>query len=460
MRKYIGNKAFFQEAIHVALPMMLQNLVSTCVNLIDSLMVGQLGDAAIGGVASVNRFYLIGNYGTMGIINAVGIFIAQFFGARKEKHMKESFRFSIWSAYCIIVPMFLISFFFPEFILRFFTDDIATIAQGVAYLKVAAFSFLPIGLSIAISNAMRCIGITRLPLYASVASVATNAFFNYCLIFGHFGFPEMGVVGAALATAIARFVEVFLLLLMMKYNDFPFATRIADMFDVPVELSKRITVKAIPLCANEILWSGGMAMILKLYGTRGPAVLTGYSLATTGTDIFFTLFSGMAVASTVMISQRLGANKLEEARANGYYLLGLAGMIAVVFAVLIFGISYMIPLLYTTVTDEAMQIAQNMIRIQGLLFVIYTLNTQNFFIVRAGGDTRSTLIMDSCFMWLVNIPVLALCAYFTDLSIYAIYVIGQATDLIKLAVSSAFVRKEKWVVNLVHHEEEIELEFD
>lgn len=459
MQKYIGNKAFFKEAFHVAMPMMLQNLVTTCVNLVDSLMVGQLGDAAIGGVASVNRFYMIGNFGTMGVINAVGIFIAQFFGARKEKHMKESFRFSIWSAYCIILPMFLISYFGSEFVVSFFTDDAATIVQGVAYLKVAAFSFLPIGLSIAISNAMRCIGITKLPLYASIASVMTNAFFNYCLIFGHFGFPALGVVGAALATTLARMVELVILLFMMKYNDFPFASKIKDLFDVPLELSKRITLKAVPLCINEILWSGGMAVLLKLYGTRGPAVLTGYSICNTGTDIFFTLFSGMAVASTVMISQRLGANKLEEARANGYYLLGFAGMISLVFAVLIYGISYVIPILYTTVSKEAMDVAQNMIRIQGLFFFIYTLNTQNFFIVRAGGDTRSTLIMDSCFMWLFNIPLLAILAYYTDLSIYWIYIIGQGTDLVKLAVSSAFVRKEKWVVNLTHHENEI-MEFD
>lgn len=459
MKKYIGNKAFFIEAISVAIPMMLQNLISTCVNLVDSLMVGQLGDAAIGGVASVNRFYMIGNFGTMGVINAVGIFIAQFFGAKKIKHMKESFRFSILSAYCIVLPMFLIGFFGSEFILHFFTDDAATIIQGVAYLKIAAFSFLPIGLSIAISNAMRCVGETRLPLYASVASVLTNAFFNYCLIFGHFGFPQLGVVGAAVATTLARVVELVLLLWMMKVNDFPFATQLSDIFDIPFELAKKITIKAVPLCTNEILWSSGMAMLLKLYGTRGPAVLTGYSMANTGVDIFFTLFSGMAVASTVLISQRLGANKLEEAKKNGYYLLGFSGLVALLFSVMIFATSYIIPFLYDSVSVEAMEVAQKMIRIQGVFFVIYTLNTQNFFIVRAGGDTRSTLIMDSCFMWLVNIPILALLAYYTDLSIYVIYIIGQMTDLIKLVVSSLFVRKEKWVVNLTHQEDEI-LEFN
>lgn len=191
-----------------------------------------------------------------------------------------------------------------------------------------------------------------------------------------------------------------------------------------------------------------MAMILKLYGTRGGAVLSGYSICTTGTDIFFTLLSGMSIATTVVISHPLGANKLDEARRNGYHMMGFSFVLASVFAVFMYATSYVFPSLYSTVSDEVMEIAQTMIRVQSVFFILVTLNMQNYFIVRAGGDTKSTLLMDSGFMWCVNISLLAILAYFTDMNIYMMYIVGQSTDIIKLFLSNRLVRKEKWVVNL------------
>lgn len=216
MRKYFGNWTFYKMVLAVAIPMMLQNLVTTSVNLVDSLMVGQLGDYAIGGVAAVNRFYLIGSYGTMGVAAASGIFIAQYFGANNHQKMMESFRFSIVASYVIILPMFFIAFFFPQYILGFFTQDVEIIQIGVQYLKIACFSFLPIGFSLSMSSALRCIGETKIPLYVSVFSVLTNTLFNYILIFGHFGFPCLGVSGAAIATLLARCLELMILALILK----------------------------------------------------------------------------------------------------------------------------------------------------------------------------------------------------------------------------------------------------
>lgn len=448
MNKYFGNKTFNFMVLSVAIPIMLQNLVTTSVSLVDSLMVGQLGDAAIGGVAAVNRFFMIMNFGTFGVVNAAGIFIAQYFGAKNEERMKESFRFSIWGAYVIILPFFLIALFFPREILHFFTQDEILIETGALYLRYACYTFLPLGCSIAVSCAMRCIGEAKIPLFISVISVLTNTFFNYCLIFGHFGFPCLGVVGAALATLIARLLELLLLLTALKIGDFPFKSKITQLHHIPFSLIKQITYKAAPLCLNEILWSAGNAMILKLYGTRGSHVLSGYAITTTTTDIFFTLFSGMAVATTVMVSQPLGANQLEKAKENGYHMIGFSISVAVMFAVLMFGMSFIVPYLYSSASSDVLLVAQKMIHVQALCFILYTINTQNYFIVRAGGDTKSTLIMDSCFMWICNIPLLAIIAYFTQIDIFLMYLIGQSCELFKMILSTSLLRKEKWVVNL------------
>lgn len=451
MNKYFGDKKFNLLVLSIAIPIMLQNLVTTSVNLVDSLMVGQLGDAAIGGVSTVNRFFMIMNFGTMGVVSAVGIFIAQYFGARNEQKIKEAFRFSLIASYAIILPFFIIAFFFPKEILHFFTHDEMLIVSGVEYLKLACFSFLPVGISLSISSALRCIGETKIPLYVSVISVLTNTFFNYCLIFGHFGFPQLGVTGAASATLIARILEMSILLVIMKVYDFPFKTKISELFMIPKDLVRQIAIKAAPLCANEILWSGGNAMMLKLYGTRGGYVLSGNAICSTVTDIFFTLFSGMAVATTVMIAQQLGANNLEKAKENGYHMIGFSFSIAFVFACLMFTTSYVVPLLYSSASSDVLYVAQNMVRVQSVCFILYTINIQNYFIVRSGGDTKSTLIMDSGFMWLFTIPFLFVLAHYTNLNIFIMYILGQLSEIIKLILSSSLLRKEKWVVNLTHN---------
>ena len=176
---------------------MMQQLITSSVNLVDNLMVGQLGDAALGGVAAVNRFYIIATYGTNGVLAAAAIFIAQFFGAQDHERMKQSFRFSILSAYAIMIPFFLLGFLVPEGIVRFFTSDPAIVQLGAAYMRIAAFTFLPMALSLGISSAMRAVGETKIPLVISAGAVLINTFLNYCLIFGNFGFPRLGVEGAA-----------------------------------------------------------------------------------------------------------------------------------------------------------------------------------------------------------------------------------------------------------------------
>ena len=451
MNKYFGDKNFNLKVLMIALPIMLQNLVTTSVNLVDSLMVGQLGDAAIGGVAAVNRFYMIMNFGVMGFVSAVGIFIAQYYGAKNEQKMKESFRISILASYCIILPFFLLAFLFPNTILNFFTKDQIVIQAGVEYLKVACFTFLPLGLSLSLSGAMRCIGETKYPLYVSVFSVLVNTILNYCLIFGNFGFPQLGVQGAALATLIARIIEVLILMLITNRVHFPFNTLYRNLLKVPYDLVKQITVKAAPLCLNEILWAGGNAVILKFYGTRGSFVLSGYSISQTSTDIFFTLFSGMAVATTVMVAHELGANRLEKAKENGYKMIGFSFMVAVVFACLMFTMSFIVPLLYSSASQEVLDIATAMVKVQSIFFILYTLFIQNYFIIRAGGDTKSTLLMDAGFMVFITIPILFGLAYYTNINIYLMYILGQCVDVLKFFVSRHLLKKEKWVVNLTEN---------
>ncbi len=452
IKKFCFDKEFSKIVLAIAIPLMLQQLITCSVNLIDNLMVGQLGDIAVGGVAAVNRFYIIATYGTNGLINAAAIFIAQFYGARNHEKMQQTFRFMLVSAVAIIMVFLVIGTLIPDVVVGFFTHDPQIIALGADYMQIAAFSFLPMALTLCIASSMRSIGETKLPLIASAVAVITNTSLNYCLIFGNFGFPRLGVSGAAVATLIARCLELAIILYFLKINDFEFKTSLVKVLDIPKEVASKVIAKGLPLAANEILWSMGMAALFKFYATRGTDVMSGYSICTTIGDIFFVLYAGMAAASTVLISQPFGANDLEKGRSNAYKLLGFCFCLSFVFAVLMYGSTFIIPQLYANVSANARMVATNFLRVQSVLFWVYMFTTECYFILRSGGDTKNTLIMDSCFMWLVNIPLVGIFTYFTSIGYLGLYLVGQATDLLKLVFAYHLITKEKWVKNLTHHD--------
>ena len=448
MKHFLEDRLFFRTVLSIAVPMMLTQLITSSVNLVDNLMVGMLGDAAIGSVAAVNRYYMIANFAAMGLTNAGAVFIAQYFGAGEETHMKETFRTVLLVSFLIMTLFTVTGLVMPGMILRFFTSDAGIIQDGVQYLTIAAWSFLPSAVMLAVYSSMRAVGETRAPLYCSIVSILSNTILNYCLIFGHFGFPRLEVRGAALGTLLARFIELGMCLYLLKKGSYPFDTDLNRMFEIPRDLMNRVLSKAAPLILNETLWSAGMATLFKFYSTRGADVMSGYSISGTIGDLFFTLFGGMAAATTVVVSTPLGAGRLEEARRNAYKLLGFSMLLAVLFGAMIYLARGVVPILYRNVTPQAQRVAMDILRVQAVLFWIYMGSCQCYFTLRAGGDMKHTLIMDSGFMWFINIPIVGFVAYGTSLPYLWPYLAGQLTDFFKLLFSFYLVRKEHWLVNL------------
>ena len=459
LSKFFGDRDFFKKALWIAVPLMLQQLISTSVNLLDNLMIGQLGDHSLAGVATVNRYFMIAVFGTNGVIAAASVFMAQFYGADDKKHMQQTFRFVLIASSVIMTTFVVIALLFPENIIRFFVKDDLVIQEGLSYIYIAALTFIPNMITLAIAGSMRATGDSRTPLGASVISMFTNAFFNYGFIYGNLGFPALGVAGGALGTLIARIVELAFIGYFLATGSYAFKTRIRELFQISKTLVKRIVEKALPLALNEVLWASGMALLLKFYATRGADVISGYSIATTVSDMFFTMNAGMSVATTILVSQALGANRLDEARENGYHLMGFGVVLSIVFGTLLMLSTFVIPHIYS-VSDNAMWTAQSFLRIQAPLFSIYVMNTTCYFILRAGGDTRSTLMLDSGYMWTVNLVAVGLATHFTSLGIIGLYLVGQSTDIFKMFIAYRFVSKEKWLTNLAAEElrEEAQLE--
>lgn len=438
---------FIPRVFKLAIPMVLQQLVTTFVNLLDNLMVGQLGDAAISGVASANKFFMIGMYAVFGLSAASGIYISQFEGAGQEERVKQSYLFSILSSGLVAVLFILPGIFMPRSIGAFFTPEKNILEPVAQYMPLAALAIIPQIYSINTQGAMRCLGETRVPLFLSFTTVVSNTVFNYIFIFGHLGMPAMGVKGAALGTLLARSLELILTYLAVKRGSYAFKVPLLHIFRVPKPLSLAILKRALPLCLNEMGYGAGMAMLFKFYGTRGLGVLAAMNIMGTVTELFFVLFSGMAVATTVIVSRPLGANQLEEARSNAYRIYKLSFLLAIFFALLMFGSSFIFPSFYN-VTEDVRGMATFFIRIYSLFYLVYTVNAQGYFILRAGGDTKHTLMMDAGYFWLVNLPTVGLAAYLTDWSVLVLFLLGQMTDFFKVFVSTTLLMRESWLKNL------------
>lgn len=447
-KELFQDKKLMRDVTTIAIPIMFQSLIISAVNLVDNLMVGQLGDVAISGVATANKYYNVITFIIYSVIASCIIFLSQFNGAENHEKMKETFRFTIVFTYIILIIGFVVVMLFPSQLIKFIINDEAIIDAGTRYFRYAAFSYLPMGFSYVVASSMRAVGETKIPMKISVSSVIVNCILDYGLILGKFGLPRLEIEGAAIATIIARIIEMLLCFYALNKGDYVFNTKLKDVFKFDFSLVKSIMIKAWPLVLNEVAWNLGMVTLMKCYSSRGAAVNAAYSIEITVSDLFFSLFSGMATASSVLIGTPLGANKLEEARGNGYKLICFSLFMSLFFGLGLFLSSYIVGVIYKNVSNDVVSFAASFLRCQGLLYWIYMFNTQCYFILRSGGATKSTMLIDCGYMWICNIPLVAILSYLTSIPVLLVYVIGQLTDIGKGIFAFSIVKKEKWVKNL------------
>ena len=447
IRPHIADKAFYKRALSVMMPIMAQQLITTVVNLVDNLQVGQLGSQSIAGVGIANQFFFIYSLMLFGIAGGGGIFVAQFWGARDNDGMKQSYRFMLITSFFVSILFMLLAYFGAPKIIGFFTQDPGTISEGVSYLRVVLFTFTPTAFSISTAGSFRSIGHAKVAMLPSIVAVFVNMVFNYILIFGKFGAPRLGVEGAAYATVLARIVELIMLYYAMRRDTCPFRSSISHMFKVKPVLFKTILVKSLPLIANELLWSTGVTMQFKAYSTRGVVALAALNIMNAVNNMFFVVVSGQATAISVIIGHALGADHLVEARRDSRRLILFGIMISGCMLLLHIGCGLTIPSIYN-VTAEVRATARLLTSLSAVMMPIYLTNASFFFVLRSGGDTKSVMLMDSLFTWFITVPYALSIAYFTKVTLLQLFLLVQVTEFVKLAIAYTLFRKERWVRNL------------
>lgn len=456
-KKYIGDRDFYLFALGIAVPMIVQNLITNFVSMLDNIMVGQVGTMQMSGVSIVNQFVFVFNLTIFGAVSGASIFGTQFFGKGDHEGQKYTFRFRlIMAAVLIIAGSFLLNRFGKDLVSLFLSKDDepamrqATLDYAMEYLSVIIWSFIPFGIGQAYTSVVRECGETKIPMIGSMAAIGVNLFLDYGLIFGKFGFPQMGVKGAAVATVIAKIVEAGVVIGWAHGN--PEKNRyikgLYHGFYIPKNLAWQIFVKGSPLLANEFLWSMGMSVIAQCYSVCGLEVVAARNIASTLNNLFSVVFTQIGASIGIIVGAKLGAGKLEEAKDVDNKLIFFSIVSTVIISVCMLPMAQLFPQIYNT-EESIRELAGYFIVIQALSMPIWAYTNACYFTLRSGGKTGITFLFDFLFTWLVMIPLAFGLTHFTRMDIHLLFAVVTFSEAVKAVIGHFMVKSDVWIHNMV-----------
>ena len=458
MHRYIGDRAFYRRVLTVVLPIIIQNFITNFVSMLDNIMVGQIGTVQMSGVAIVNQLMFVFNLCVFGATSGAGIFTAQFFGSEDHEGVRHTFRFKVLVGTLLAtagIGIFL-TWGNPLINLYLKGDGSVENAQlslqyGLSYMRVMLFGLPAFALANAYSGTLRECSQTSVPMFAGISAVFVNLVLNYVLIFGHLGLPAMGVEGAALATVISRYVELAIVAIWTHSHSqrAPFIAGAYQSFRIPGNLFMNITRKGMPLLINEFLWASGMAVLSQCYSTRGLDVVAAQNISSTIYNLASVVFLSMGSSVGIIIGQMLGAGRSEaDVRDTDRKLIVTSVVSCLLFAILMAATANIFPQIYNT-TDDVRSLATMLILISTAMMPFNAYTNATYFTLRSGGQTIVTFLFDSCFVWVVCVPLAFGLSRFTDVNILWLYGICHATDLIKCVVGAWMIKKGAWIQVLV-----------
>ena len=460
LRRYIGDRHFYKMLLGIVVPIIIQNGITNFVSLLDNLMVGRIGTEQMSGVAIVNQLVFVFNLCIFGAVSGAGIFTAQFFGHGDYEGVRNTFRFKfmISVAFAVIgIAVFVVGG--PQLISLFLHEGgesgniEQTLLYGEKYLHWILLGLVPFALSQVYSGTLRETGETVVPMAAGVTAVFVNLIFNFLLIYGNFGFPKMGVEGAAIATVMSRYVELCIIAVWSHTHTekVPYIKGVYRTLKIPAELTKQIAIKGMPLILNEALWAFGIAILNQCYSTRGLAAVAGTNISSTITNLFNVVFIAMGSALAIIVGQLLGAGKLEEARETDTKLIFASVVSCLVLGTIMALAAPLFPELYNT-TDEVKELATFFIVFSAIMMPFNAFLHSAYFTLRSGGKTLITFFFDAGFVWIFSIPLALALSRLTDMPVRMLYACCTGADLIKVVVGYILVKRGKWVVKIVDND--------
>lgn len=444
-----NKKTFLKSMVALALPITLQNLVSSSLNMVDTMMIGKLGANEIAAVGLANQFYFLFSLIIFGINSGCAIFISQFWGKGDRKSIKKVLGISLIISALVGVIFTIMAVFTPGLIMKFFTGDFVVIGIGKEYLIITGISYILTAVSYTYSFASRSVGQPKLPLFTSGVALLCNTVFNAILIFGYLGFPALGVKGAAIATLLSRIIEMLLIVGIIYAQKGVLAAKISEMFNLSKEFIRTILITIYPVILNEFLWSLGMTMYSVAYAKISIDAVASVQIATTVKNLFMVVAFGLGNACAIMIGNEIGSGNEDMAMTLGKRFIKITIGVGAVLGVVIFAASGFITSFFN-VTEAVSMSTENILKLYSFIIPVNMLCS--LFVVgilRSGGDTKFSLFLEGGTIWFIGVPFSFMGAMIFNMSIEGVVLLSGLELVVKILIAFPRFFSQKWVKNLV-----------
>ncbi|GAA0746738.1 MATE family efflux transporter [Clostridium oceanicum] len=443
-----NDSTFYSKLRRIAIPIIIQNFIASSLNMVDTMMIGKVGETEIACVGIANQYFFLFNLLITGFCSGCSMFISQFWGKKDEKNIKKVLGVGLIVTVVSGVIFTIIALIIPEKIMLLFNKDPNVIKFGASYLRIVCISYVFTAITFNFAIALRCIEKSKIPMIFSMIALMINTILNYILIFGNFGFKPMGVKGAAIATLIARIIETTLILSYVYLKEPILAGRLNEMFCWTKEFANKIIRNIIPVVLNECCWGTGMVVYSAIYGRIGTKAIASVQICTTVQNLFMVVGIGMANASTVMIGNTIGAGKKEKGKVYAKRFTGLGSILGLSLGIIL-ALSSKNILSIFKVSDKVLHDSLLILYITAVLMTIRVVNVIIITgVLRGGGDAKYPLIVEACTMWLIGVPLAIIGAFVLKLPVYLVVALATAEEITKFFIGLARLISNKWIRNL------------
>lgn len=447
---FLQDKPFIRAALALAVPIAFQQFITAGLNMIDVLMVGQLGETAVAALGLANQIFFLLVLFVFGVTSGMSIFTAQFWGKGDAESIRKVLGICLVVAASVAAMFSLAAVFIPETLMSFYTEDDMVIKLGSDYLRIVGLSYVLMAIAFSYISILRSITQVTLTVIVSVVALALKTAIGYTLIFGHFGLPALGVRGAAIGTATGWAFECILLLILVYAMKTPLAANPLSFFKFNRAFLVNVLRTSMPAALNEVIWSFGITLYNAVYARIGTDAIAAININATIEELMFVLFIGLGNACSVMVGNKIGEKDKETAFEYSRRFTIMAVTLALCGGVIVYFSRGFVAGLYQVSQSATF----DLIHIMLVYSLSAWLRVYNFMLfigaLRAGGDTRFAMFTELFSIWLIGVPAALIGGFVLHLPVYYVYALVLLEELVKAIFVTRRYLSRKWVHDLVN----------
>ncbi len=452
IKKYKKDKEFYKYLFVLTMPIVLQSLITSSLNMLDTMMIGKVGELELASVGIANQYYFLFSLLANSIAIGSGVLIAQLWGKKDTDNIKRVLAKSLFYSISLTILFMIVGLIVPDKIISIFNNDSSVVKIGVEYLKIVVISYIFTTITFVFASGLRSIGNTSLPMWGSFIGLLVNATLNLLLIFGLLGFPQLGIKGAAIATLIARIVECLIITVSVYTKIDILKLNFKNMFELSNDLSSVLTKLTMPILLNEACWALGNITYNAIYARIGTSSAASIQICSTVMNLFMIVTFGLANAAVVIIGNEIGASKKDSAIESAKKISSLSFKISIILAILL-ALTAKPIVSFFNVSSEVKLASEYILYVYAFVMVFKVYNAVMIVgILRSGGDATYGSILQGFTLWLIGVPLAAFAAFILNLPIYYVVMFTTIEEIIKLLFMMRRFNSFKWIKNMVNND--------